>query len=430
MSSSSSHAIVTYTSMSSDDDVLSWGIPLMDAYESNPEAPEAAPQSLDQAPLSPAHAPVYPEYLAPSDDDLEPAEAQSLPVSVSLTTLLPNYLADSEPVEEDPKKDPEEDPKEEPSEEEKEELLAPADSPPIGLYTDLQSEVEEDKLVAPAPPLPPPSPLSPLSSLLPRIQSPPLLLPPLTRRDIIPEAKMPPRKRARFAAPSHRFEIGESSAAAAVMLVMEFESTHGNNEETSSKAMLAIDGVGFDWSDMAKEQSLNAKGMVSEVSKKRSNVVCDKKLDDSKENSDNSLVKEQVSKDTSSFVESSLNVDKETIFFVDKKVESVKPKNHEKLVKKSVSFRSCTAQCNTIKSGNDAKAQAVNTARQKTVKTARPNSTVVNAVRVNQANAVKGKPQQDDTGFVDSGCSRHMTGNIAYLSDFKEFDGGYISLVN
>ncbi|GJS46134.1 hypothetical protein Tco_0596255 [Tanacetum coccineum] len=41
------------------------------------------------------------------------------------------------------------------------------------------------------------------------------MLPPLTRRDIIPEAKMPPRKRARFAAPSHRFEIGESSAAAA-----------------------------------------------------------------------------------------------------------------------------------------------------------------------------------------------------------------------
>ncbi|GKF87331.1 hypothetical protein Tco_0258208, partial [Tanacetum coccineum] len=28
----------------------------------------------------------------------------------------------------------------------------------------------------------------------------------------------------------------------------------GNNEDTSSKAMLAIDGVGFDWSNMAEEQ--------------------------------------------------------------------------------------------------------------------------------------------------------------------------------
>ncbi|GJR45405.1 putative ribonuclease H-like domain-containing protein [Tanacetum coccineum] len=38
-----------------------------------------------------------------------------------------------------------------------------------------------------------------------------------------------------------------------------------------------------------------------------------------------------------------------------------------------------------------------------------------------------GKPQQDDTRFFDSGCSRHMTGNIAYLSYFKEFDGGYVT---
>ncbi|GJU41247.1 putative ribonuclease H-like domain-containing protein [Tanacetum coccineum] len=38
-----------------------------------------------------------------------------------------------------------------------------------------------------------------------------------------------------------------------------------------------------------------------------------------------------------------------------------------------------------------------------------------------------GKPQMNDKGFVDSGCSRHMIGNIAYLSDFKEFDGGYVT---
>ncbi|GKD97706.1 hypothetical protein Tco_1381603 [Tanacetum coccineum] len=35
------------------------------------------------------------------------------------------------------------------------------------------------------------------------------------------------------------------------------------------------------------------------------------------------------------------------------------------------------------------------------------------------------KLQQNDTGFIDSGCSRHMTGNIACLSDFKECDEGY-----
>nr|GEX96779.1 hypothetical protein [Tanacetum cinerariifolium] len=33
----------------------------------------------------------------------------------------------------------------------------------------------------------------------------------------------------------------------------------------------------------------------------------------------------------------------------------------------------------------------------------------------------------DDKGYWDSGCSRHMTGNISYLSDYEQFDGGYVS---
>ncbi|GJT91127.1 hypothetical protein Tco_1079972 [Tanacetum coccineum] len=67
----------------------------------------------------------------------------------------------------------------------------------------------------------------------------------------------------------------------------------------------------------------------------------------------------------------------------------------------------------------------VNTVRPRVVNTARPNRTSVNAARANRFNA--GKPQHDDKGFVDSGCSRHMTSNIAYLSDFKEFDRGYVA---
>ncbi|GJS89773.1 hypothetical protein Tco_0772409 [Tanacetum coccineum] len=35
--------------------------------------------------------------------------------------------------------------------------------------------------------------------------------------------------------------------------------------------------------------------------------------------------------------------------------------------------------------------------------------------------------KKEDQGYVDSGCSRHMTWNISYLSDFKEFDGGYVT---
>ncbi|GJS34846.1 putative ribonuclease H-like domain-containing protein [Tanacetum coccineum] len=85
----------------------------------------------------------------------------------------------------------------------------------------------------------------------------------------------------------------------------------GNNEDASSKAMLAIDGVGFDWSDMAEEQVQTNIALMtfsdSKDSKLESNIVCDTKSDDSKENSDDNF-------------------------------EFVKPKNHEKPVKKSVRY--------------------------------------------------------------------------------------------
>ncbi|GKD55854.1 putative ribonuclease H-like domain-containing protein, partial [Tanacetum coccineum] len=38
-----------------------------------------------------------------------------------------------------------------------------------------------------------------------------------------------------------------------------------------------------------------------------------------------------------------------------------------------------------------------------------------------------GHPQKEDQGYVDSGCSRHMTGNMSYFSDFKEFNEGYVT---
>nr|GEV28700.1 putative ribonuclease H-like domain-containing protein [Tanacetum cinerariifolium] len=41
----------------------------------------------------------------------------------------------------------------------------------------------------------------------------------------------------------------------------------------------------------------------------------------------------------------------------------------------------------------------------------------------------KGNPQYalKDKGVIDSGCSRHMIGNMSYLSDFKELNGGYVA---
>ncbi|GJT93610.1 hypothetical protein Tco_1082455 [Tanacetum coccineum] len=65
--------------------------------------------------------------------------------------------------------------------------------------------------------------------------------------------------------------------------------------------------------------------------------------------------------------------------------------------------------------------QNVNTGRQR-FNTGRQNVNTVRARGFNASNS-----QLNDKGFVDSGCSRHMTGNIAHLSDFKDFDGGYVT---
>ncbi|GKA23283.1 ribonuclease H-like domain-containing protein [Tanacetum coccineum] len=124
------------------------------------------------------------------------------------------------------------------------------------------------------------------------------------------------------------------------------------------------------------------------VSKDTSNKV--------RETHDAPLVEELVSND---------KLEKKTDFPTVAKINFVRPKQQEKSVRKPV------------------KPKAVNTARTKVVNTARPNTTVVNDVRENQVNT--GHPQKEDQGYVNSGCSRHMTGNMSYLSDFKEFDGGY-----
>ncbi|GJX92950.1 ribonuclease H-like domain-containing protein [Tanacetum coccineum] len=59
---------------------------------------------------------------------------------------------------------------------------------------------------------------------------------------------------------------------------------------------------------------------------------------------------------------------------------------------------------------------------------------VVNAVKGNNVNVVNastcwGNLQQylQEKGLIDSGCLRHMTGNMSYLTDFEEIDGGYVA---
>ncbi|GJY53723.1 putative ribonuclease H-like domain-containing protein, partial [Tanacetum coccineum] len=70
--------------------------------------------------------------------------------------------------------------------------------------------------------------------------------------------------------------------------------------------------------------------------------------------------------------------------------------------------------------------EKVNTARVNNVTTIGPKA-VVSAAEGNGENA--GNPQYtlQDQGIFDSGCSRHMTGNKSFLTDYQEIDGGFVA---
>ncbi|GJU46423.1 hypothetical protein Tco_1203689 [Tanacetum coccineum] len=197
-------------------------------------------------PPSPVYLPYVPEpeYLdyVPDSDPEEDSEEEHA-----------DYPADrgdddDEPSDNDDDDDDTDDEDEEPFEDkgddEDEEHLAPATlllyllarktirlEPPMS--PSMEARIAEHA-VAPTPPLPIASPPIPLPSPVTTIPtdagaplgyrvagirmrdaSPPLLLPSTTHRTDIPEAEMPPQKRACFATPVLGFEIGESSVAGA-----------------------------------------------------------------------------------------------------------------------------------------------------------------------------------------------------------------------
>ncbi|GJV09658.1 putative ribonuclease H-like domain-containing protein [Tanacetum coccineum] len=168
-------------------------------------------------------------------------------------------------------------------------------------------------------------------------------------------------------------------------------------EITTSNALISCDGLGgYDWSDQAEEGPTNFALMAYFFNKFRYNAV-------PPPYTGNFLPPKHDLSGLEEFVNDLIVI--------------------EPTVKKSV--------VETSKAKARLKA-VVNTARPKAV---------LNAVKGNQVNAVKasacwvwkpktkGNPQMDlqDQGVIDSGCSRHMTGNMSYLTDFEEIDGGYVA---
>ncbi|GJY55264.1 putative ribonuclease H-like domain-containing protein [Tanacetum coccineum] len=100
------------------------------------------------------------------------------------------------------------------------------------------------------------------------------------------------------------------------------------------------------------------------------------------------------------------------------------------MVPRAVLMKLGLVSINTARQSISKTAVLVNTARQ--VNTAH-SKTTVNAVTpmsyLSKIAHLIGNPQMNlqDQGVIDSGCSRHMTGNMSYLTNYKEIDGGYVA---
>ncbi|GJS08308.1 hypothetical protein Tco_0365104 [Tanacetum coccineum] len=100
------------------------------------------------------------------------------------------------------------------------------------------------------------------------------------------------------------------------------------------------------------------------------------------------------------------------------------------MVSRAVLMKSGLVSINTARQNISKITVSVNTARQ--VNTAH-SKTIVNAARpmsyLSKIAHSTGNPQMDLhlQGVIDSGCSRHMTGNMSYLTNYEEIDGGYVA---
>ncbi|GKD99682.1 hypothetical protein Tco_1387666, partial [Tanacetum coccineum] len=88
----------------------------------------------------------------------------------------------------------------------------------------------------------------------------------------------------------------------------------------------------------------------------------------------------------------------------------------QNLVPRAVLMKSGLVSINTARQVNAAQSKAI-------VNAARPMSYLSKIAHST------GNPQMNlqDQGVIDNGCLKHMTGNMSYLTNYKEIDGGYVS---
>ncbi|GJW02830.1 putative ribonuclease H-like domain-containing protein [Tanacetum coccineum] len=95
------------------------------------------------------------------------------------------------------------------------------------------------------------------------------------------------------------------------------------------------------------------------------------------------------------------------------------PSPKRNMVPKAVLMRSGLVSLTT--------ARPVNTAQPRTIPKALLNALRETTLMLNKAQLLGLKPKTKEKGVIDNGYSRHMTGNMSYLTNFEEIKGGYVA---
>nr|GEU70822.1 retrovirus-related Pol polyprotein from transposon TNT 1-94 [Tanacetum cinerariifolium] len=206
-------------------------------------------------------------------------------------------------------------------------------------------------------------------------------------------------------------------------------------EESAPKALMAIDGVGWDWSYIENKEEDRALVVDQEaltefalMAKSNSDTEVEARLVEFK----NQEIKlcEKI-RDLELKVESKDN----RIERLTHELEELK-KEKEGLDSKLTSFQSASKDLDTLLGSQRSDknkeglgysyvpppAQVYSPLKKDMSWTGLPELQMIPSLTIgNSQNVI------DDKGYWDSGCSQHMTRNISYLSDYEPFDGGYVS---
>nr|GEZ31923.1 hypothetical protein [Tanacetum cinerariifolium] len=247
-----------------------------------------------------------------------------------------------------------------------------------------------------------------------------------------------------------------------------------NVEDTSSKAMVAIDGAGFDWSYMADDEVSTNMALIAFSDSEEfqhpefegygpqaSKSVSVNTSNESKKAPDALIIKDWVFDYEEDECEEKLfktaapvSIARPINTAAPKPLVNVAKPRQNTLQKSHSLSRRPFSQQTTLENRN--LNNTINTAKVNTVNTAKGNR-VTSVVGKQGINAVKSsacwvwKPKQDhvsknnrsyickrfdygdpqdalkDTRIFDSGCSRYITGNKSYLTNYQEYDGGFVA---